>query len=411
MPKKKEDSPEKVEKTQADGLGQWEEKDLLHTLIENIPLNVYFKDKDSKFVKVNTSTAKRLGVGSPQGLLGKSDQDFFDEEHATCAFQNEKKIMQTGKPQVDLLEHETRKGRSDTWVITTKMPWRDSKGNMLGTFGVSSDVTELILTQKHLAHLADELNHRNAMVEEELALAREIQQSFLPKQSLDFPSDNKPLFQVENRYFPSSTLAGDFFDVLPIDENHLGVFICDVMGHGVRSSLVACMLRGLMEQEQEICTQPDAFLSHLNDGLADLLLSRGTMIFASAFYGVFDLKKDLFRYCNAGHPSPLFIAEKKAEFLPPISSPALGLTPKVQYEEKSISLEGFQRLLLFTDGLIECGEFAEAENVHKKMVDLLSKNASLATCLDSLMGYAKEMAGKDGLKDDLCVVAVEKYSK
>ena len=74
-------------------------------------------------------------------MVGKSDFDLFSDEHALQAFEDEKRIMQTGEPVIDLEERETWPDRPDTWVSTTKMPLRDAQGRIIGTFGVSRDIT------------------------------------------------------------------------------------------------------------------------------------------------------------------------------------------------------------------------------------------------------------------------------
>ena len=74
--------------------------------------------------------------------MGKSDFDLFSDEHARQAFEDERRIMQTGQPVIDLEERETWPDRPDTWVSTTKMPLRDAHGRIVGTFGVSRDITD-----------------------------------------------------------------------------------------------------------------------------------------------------------------------------------------------------------------------------------------------------------------------------
>jgi two-component system, sensor histidine kinase and response regulator len=117
-----------------------QEQFLLRTLMANIPEHVYFKDRDSRFIAVSESKALRDGMASA-AMVGKSDFDLFSEEHARKAFEDEQRIMQTGQPVVDLEERETWPDRPDTWVSTTKLPLRDARGRIVGTFGVSRDIT------------------------------------------------------------------------------------------------------------------------------------------------------------------------------------------------------------------------------------------------------------------------------
>ena len=120
-----------------------QEQYLLHTLMENLPDHIYFKDRASRFTKITQSHARQFGLNDPAEALGKTDFDFYTEEHARPAFEVEQKIIATGQPVIGLEEKETwQKDGRVTWVKTTKMPLLDQAGHIIGTFGISSDITE-----------------------------------------------------------------------------------------------------------------------------------------------------------------------------------------------------------------------------------------------------------------------------
>jgi PAS domain S-box-containing protein len=127
------------------------ERDLLRALMQNLPDHIYFKDTFSRFVRINTSQAHRFGLSDPAQAVGKSDFDFFTEEHARPAYEDEQNIIKTGQPILNLEERETWPDHPDTWVSTTKMPLRDETGNIVGTFGVSRDITERKQMEEALA--------------------------------------------------------------------------------------------------------------------------------------------------------------------------------------------------------------------------------------------------------------------
>ena len=129
---------------------------LLNTLLANLPDYIYFKDHESRFIRTSKALATTFGLSDPAELVGKTDFDFFTEEHARSAYEDEQQIMRTGKP-ISKEERETRRGRSDTWVLTTKMPLRDEAGNIVGTFGISKDITDLKMASQEL-----ERAHRDA---------------------------------------------------------------------------------------------------------------------------------------------------------------------------------------------------------------------------------------------------------
>jgi PAS domain S-box-containing protein len=114
---------------------------LLHAVMDSTPNTVYFKDHDSRFIAVSRSKARKHGL-EPADLVGKSDAEMFSGPHAREALRDEQRIMRTGRAVIDLEEVETWPDRADTWALTSKMPLRDSHGGIIGTFGISRDITK-----------------------------------------------------------------------------------------------------------------------------------------------------------------------------------------------------------------------------------------------------------------------------
>ena len=124
---------------------------LLRVFLDNIPDHVYFKDRESRFIAVSAALAAKHGVAGPEAMLGKTDFDFFSEEHARAAFEDEQRIIRTGEPIVNKLEREWWKSDGGaTWCVTTKLPLRDERGEIAGTFGISRDVTASRRMQEQL---------------------------------------------------------------------------------------------------------------------------------------------------------------------------------------------------------------------------------------------------------------------
>jgi PAS domain S-box-containing protein len=117
------------------------ERNLLKALMDNTPDHVYFKDIKSHFIRISKSHAERFGISDPAQAVGKADFDFFSEEHARPAFENEQEIIKTGRSIIDLEEMEKWPDGRVTWVSTSKIPLRDLNGQIIGTFGISRDIT------------------------------------------------------------------------------------------------------------------------------------------------------------------------------------------------------------------------------------------------------------------------------
>lgn len=130
---------------------------LLETLLENSPDCIYFKDRQSRFVFFSKSFAKLFNVADVESLRGKTDFDFFLEEHARPAYEDEQEIIRTDKPIIGKLEKEPHPDGRVTWALTTKMPWRDKNGEIIGTFGISKDITAIKEAEAKLEQVHQQL--------------------------------------------------------------------------------------------------------------------------------------------------------------------------------------------------------------------------------------------------------------
>ncbi len=120
----------------------FQERNLLRMLMDNLPDTIYFKDAESRFTRINPAQGRNFGLSDPAQAIGKTDFDFFMEEHAQQAYADEQAIMETGEPIVSKEERETWSDGHVAWVSTTKMPLHNQEGRIVGTFGISRDITK-----------------------------------------------------------------------------------------------------------------------------------------------------------------------------------------------------------------------------------------------------------------------------
>jgi diguanylate cyclase (GGDEF)-like protein/PAS domain S-box-containing protein len=150
------------------------ERFIIETIMEHSQDTFYFKDKNSRFLFISKNVASRLGIDDPDYVIGKTDFDLFKEPHSTEAYLDEQYIIKTRKPILGKVEMETWLDGSVTWISTSKYPLFDNLGNVIGTWGVSRDITELKKAEEELERVNKELevlsttdslsglyNHRN----------------------------------------------------------------------------------------------------------------------------------------------------------------------------------------------------------------------------------------------------------
>ena len=392
-----------------------EDRDLFRTLINYLPDNIYFKNRESRFILANEATAKKMGVPTPSDLIGCRDTNFFSDETTEIARREELEIMRTGVPITNRVHRESWINGGFSWCKLSKFPWYASDGSIKGIVGISSDVTELVETQHRFRRMAEQLDERNKTLEKEISLAREIQQALQPvripaRSWVDAAGEVERYANFHHVYRPSEGVAGDCFHVFPVGESAVGMLICDVMGHGVRAALIASMLRGLMEQVSNLADTPALLLSSLNRQLFHIFSKANITMFASACYLYLDLQKRRLTLSGAGHPAPMVYTPRGEPYLPPIPrSTALGLIENAMYRESELPLESGMKVMLYTDGLTEARnadhEELGAERVLAKLRD--SKPDSIQDMLDAVLCEMQDFTHTTRQDDDVCLLGVE----
>lgn len=394
-----------------------QERDFLRTLMEHLPDKIYFKDAASRFVRVSGTLLERFNTDDPADVLGKTDFDFFSTEHARQAFEDEQRIIRTGQPLINLEEKETWPDGRITYVSSTKVPLRDSSGKIIGTFGLSRDVTERKKAEEQLARYAEEMRRRNLELEEDLEMARELQNALMPRHYPCFPagatSANSAL-HFSHIFTPSTSVSGDFFDILELSDNRAGIFICDVMGHGVRAALVAAIVRALVRELMSIGDDPGHFLEHLNRKLTSILKGTEIPMFASASYVVADLAKGELRYANAGHPDPLCVRHKSHSTETLLLNhgkrgPVLGMFEQAEYGTSRCPLSVQDMVLLFTDGLFEVEGIDGELYDQGSLLRAVNRRAYLKAgdLCSEVLAEIRQFSANRQFSDDVCLVAFE----
>jgi sigma-B regulation protein RsbU (phosphoserine phosphatase) len=277
------------------------------------------------------------------------------------------------------------------------------------------------LINAELARSQSELRKKNEILEDDLKMAREIQQAILPQQYPAFPPGAMPeesLLHFCHRYHPTGQVGGDFFNVLRLSDTKAGIFICDVMGHGVRSALVTAMVRALVEELRPVAMDPGQLLTRINCDLRAILQQAGTPLFTTAFYLVVDVEKRELLFANAGHPKPLLVHRLTSQvealkYPDGKGRPALGLFAESAYPTASFPLTAGDLVMLFTDGLYEVEGAANEQFSQDLLLQAVKKHSKLhcAALFDAVLYEIRQFSATSEFGDDVCLVGVEADEK
>jgi len=270
---------------------------------------------------------------------------------------------------------------------------------------------------EQLHRYAAELREKNAQLESDFNMAREIQQIFLPDQYPTFPHSVAPeasALKFSHRYIPAAAVGGDFFDIFAITDSTAGVFIRDVMGHGMRAALITAIMRGLIEELMPVAADAGRFLTEINRSLRAILRRTREPFLATAFYAIADSDTGELRFANAGHPSPFRLHAGTNEVQPlkfydPRHGPALGLFEKTDYPTCRCPFVPGDLVFLFTDGIYEVTNAEGEEFGQERLLQAVRKRIRRPAeeLFGDLLVETQTFSGRSDFEDDVCLVGVE----
>ncbi|MBN2164104.1 MAG: SpoIIE family protein phosphatase [Pontiellaceae bacterium] len=391
-----------------------DESTLMNNLMHQMKDNIFFKDKDGHFILINDEGARRAGYQSPEDMIGKTDLDIFTEEHGREAFNDEQAIVTTGKPLFGKEEKETWEDGHETWVSTTKMPMYNQQGNIIGTFGISRDITKHKQAEMLATHYAEENRRLCDAMGSDMQMAAELQKAFLPATYPIFPdgADSGHLAACfYHHYLSTGTVGGDFCSVRKISPTEAGILLCDVTGHGVRSALITALMRAIVEEISLKEKDPGRFLDHMNAVLHPIIQHDDLFLFSTACYIVLNVQDGTLRYAIAGHPIPILLNMEmdQAEWLtadPSHSGPALAVDGKIRYQTFERQIREGDAVVMYTDGLYEVMNPAGDELGPDRLLELTHEQRTrrINEIFPKLVETIREFSSGSRFEDDVCLV-------
>jgi phosphoserine phosphatase RsbU/P len=265
-------------------------------------------------------------------------------------------------------------------------------------------VTARVSTQLMLRDAHETVSRQLEAINTELEMARQIQLSILPSETPHLPG-----LEIEARYLPMSSVAGDFYDFLVIDEKHVGILIADVSGHGLPSALIASMLQTAFAAQAPNASDPARVLSGLNRALCGKFRSH----YVTAAYLFLDIDKSTVNYAGAAHPPLLFWQSKTGHASECVENGLmLGPFPDSRYSAITFPVEESDKIVLITDGIIEATDSSNREFGMERLRQIVDSQHSLPVSrfadavLDGLSGWSEEAIGP-GQSDDITLLAID----
>jgi serine phosphatase RsbU (regulator of sigma subunit)/anti-sigma regulatory factor (Ser/Thr protein kinase) len=236
--------------------------------------------------------------------------------------------------------------------------------------------------------------------EQELEVARLIQQNFLPRELPDLPG-----WQVAAYYRPAREVGGDFYDVIPLPDGRVAFVVGDVTDKGVPAALVMSATRSVLRASAQRLVEPGAVLERVNDHLCPDMPEK---MFVTCLYGVLDPVSGHLRFANAGHDLPYVktaqgVVELRARGMP------LGLMPGMAYEEKEATLEPGDSVLLHSDGVVEAHDPQRDMFGFPRLKETMARVAGGQELIDRVLGDLEAFTGPDAdQEDDITMVTLQR---
>jgi PAS domain S-box-containing protein len=315
---------------------------------------------------------------------------------------------------VQLLNY--RKDGAAFWNRLSITPVRDSSGVVTHFIGVQSDVTAEKNAQDALQRANQQLEDANRSIRQDLDAAAAVQRSLLPAASPKIPG-----IRFAWKFCPCQQLAGDFLNVLPLDEHHVAVYVLDVSGHGAAAALLSVTLSHVLSSvaDRSLLYQaaPESLGTYLVASPADVVARLNkqfpfgpqTMQYFTMIYGVLDARTRELRYVTAGHPGPVHVRRGAAPRVIESGGLPVGLLADASYEERTVRLGPGDRLYCATDGLTDAENAAGQEFGAEKLLEAYDRNRHLELheSLGAVMACVEEWCAPARPADDVAMLAIE----
>ena len=386
-----------------------QQKEYFEALVLNSPVAIAIMDLDEKVVSWNPA-AERLFGYSQDEAVGRSIDELVAGTQKMHAEVLEYTRQLSSNNRVDTVTRRSRKDGTLVDVELLAVPVSVGE-DQVGTYAMYHDISELKRAEEEVRQLNKDLERRVAQrteqlksamakqqeeaqqrerIEQELRVARLIQHTLLPKSLPELEGHQMAVY-----YQPAREVGGDFYDFLRLPDGRLGLIVGDVSGKGVPAAIVMAITRTMLRAAYHLGS-PGEILKQVNDNLFPDIPPN---MFVTCLAALLDSRTGRLQYANAGHDLPYVrhsagVSELRATGMP------LGLMPDMSYEEKEITLQPGESILLYSDGLVEAHSPQREMFGFPRMQRYVGTHPEGAALIDSLLAELEQFTGEEWEQED-----------
>jgi PAS domain S-box-containing protein len=395
------------------------QKEYFEALVLNSPVAIAIMDLDEKVVSWNPAAERLFGYRQDEAV-GRSIDDLVSGTQKMHAEVLEYTRQVSSNSRVDTVTRRSRKDGTLVDVELLAVPVSVGE-DQVGTYAMYHDITELKQAEEEVRQLNRDLEKRVAerteqlksamakqqqeaqqreRIEQELRVARLIQHTLLPKSAPELEGHQMAVY-----YQPAREVGGDFYDFLRLPDGRLGLIVGDVSGKGVPAALVMAITRTMLRAAYHLGS-PGEILKQVNDNLFPDIPPN---MFVTCLAALLDSRTGRLQYANAGHDLPYVrhsagVSELRATGMP------LGLMPDMSYEQKEITLQPGESILLYSDGLVEAHSPQREMFGFPRMQGLVGAHPGGASLIDSLLAELEQFTGVDWeQEDDITLLTLQRH--